>query len=161
MASALILDRYAFALTSCLLQAGYLVLVEYNGEARSVGSSELMVYNAIWSIPALLMVLLLTHVLNMSLSFGLLLISCCMWIELASVAHGLPCLCTHWQQNTDLSLASFVRATIHALDLESFAPHENFIGNDLRSWYFKYVAPAPLINCIQMQHVRGCFCIHQ
>ena len=39
-----------------MLQASYLMLVEYNGEAKNVGTSELMIYNAMWSVPALVMV---------------------------------------------------------------------------------------------------------
>ena len=47
---------YTFALLSCCLQASYLLLVEYSGQDKHVSSSELMVYNALWSIPALTVV---------------------------------------------------------------------------------------------------------
>ena len=48
--------RYFFALSSCFLQASYLLLVEHNGEAKGVGTSELMVYNALWSVPGMFLV---------------------------------------------------------------------------------------------------------
>ena len=48
--------RYFFALSSCFLQASYLLLVEHSGEAKGVGTSELMVYNALWSVPGIFLV---------------------------------------------------------------------------------------------------------
>lgn len=44
---------YVYALVSCCLQASYLLLVEHSGDARGIGTSELMVYNALWAVPGM------------------------------------------------------------------------------------------------------------
>ena len=44
------------ALLSCGLQTGYLLLVERSGAEKGVGTSELLFYNALLSIPFLLTV---------------------------------------------------------------------------------------------------------
>lgn len=44
---------YVYALVSCCLQASYLLLVEHSGDARGTGTSELMVYNALWAVPGM------------------------------------------------------------------------------------------------------------
>ncbi|KAG2483882.1 hypothetical protein HYH03_017276 [Edaphochlamys debaryana] len=46
---------YLFALMSCLVQAGYLLLVEFQGD-EGVGTTELLYYNALTSLPFLLAV---------------------------------------------------------------------------------------------------------
>ena len=51
--------RYTFALLSCVLQASYLILVERSGAERGVGTTELLYYNAILSLPFLFVVRLL------------------------------------------------------------------------------------------------------
>lgn len=48
--------RYVCALLSCGLQTGYLLLVERSGAEKGVGTSELLFYNALLSIPFLLTV---------------------------------------------------------------------------------------------------------
>lgn len=48
------LKGYACALMSCGLQTGYLLLVERTGAEKGVGTSELLFYNALLSIPFLL-----------------------------------------------------------------------------------------------------------
>ncbi len=51
---------YFFALTSVGLQAAYLLLVERSGAERGVGTTELLLYNALLSLPFLLLVILVT-----------------------------------------------------------------------------------------------------
>ncbi|GIL72333.1 hypothetical protein Vretimale_3998 [Volvox reticuliferus] len=46
---------YVFALMSCTMQAAYLLLVEFQGDA-GIGTSEMLYYNAITSVPFLLLV---------------------------------------------------------------------------------------------------------
>ena len=48
--------RYIFAVTSCLLQAFYLLLVERSGVDKGVGTTELLYYNALLSMPFLAVV---------------------------------------------------------------------------------------------------------
>ena len=48
--------RYVCALTSCMLQASYLLLVEKSGAEKGIGSTELLYYNALLSPPFILMV---------------------------------------------------------------------------------------------------------
>lgn len=50
------LCRYVCALLSCGLQTGYLLLVERSGAEKGVGTSELLFYNALLSLPFLLTV---------------------------------------------------------------------------------------------------------
>jgi len=54
------LKGYVLALTSCFLQASYLLLVEFSGTKQGVGTNELLVYNASLSLPFLAVVLLIT-----------------------------------------------------------------------------------------------------
>ena len=60
--------RYIFALTSCLLQASYLLLVERSGIDKGIGTTELLFYNALLSMPFLAVVrgLALHHVRQIS-----------------------------------------------------------------------------------------------
>lgn len=46
--------RYTCALASVTLQASYLLLVERSGAEKGIGVAELLVYNAILSMPFLL-----------------------------------------------------------------------------------------------------------
>ncbi|GLC35856.1 hypothetical protein PLESTB_000512900 [Pleodorina starrii] len=46
---------YAYALLSCTMQAAYLLIVEFQGDA-GVGTTEMLYYNAITSVPFLLLV---------------------------------------------------------------------------------------------------------
>lgn len=46
--------RYVCALASVTLQASYLLLVERSGAEKGIGVAELLVYNAILSMPCLL-----------------------------------------------------------------------------------------------------------
>ena len=46
--------RYVCALTSCMLQASYLLLVEKSGAEKGIGSTELLYYNALLSLPFIL-----------------------------------------------------------------------------------------------------------
>ena len=48
--------RYVCALTSCMLQASYLLLVEKSGAEKGIGSTELLYYNSLLSLPFILMV---------------------------------------------------------------------------------------------------------
>ena len=48
------LRRYVCALTSCMLQASYLLLVEKSGAEKGIGSTELLYYNALLSLPFIL-----------------------------------------------------------------------------------------------------------
>ena len=48
--------RYIFALSSCLLQASYLLLVERSGVDKGIGTTELLYYNALLSMPFLAVV---------------------------------------------------------------------------------------------------------
>ena len=48
--------RYAFALTSCVLQASYLLLVERSGADKGLGPLELMLYVSLLSLPFLVVV---------------------------------------------------------------------------------------------------------
>ena len=48
--------RYAFALTSCVLQASYLLLVERSGADKGLGPLELMLYVSLLSLPFLVIV---------------------------------------------------------------------------------------------------------
>ncbi len=48
--------RYIFALLSCGLQASYLILVEMSGAERGIGTTELFYYNALLSLPFLVVV---------------------------------------------------------------------------------------------------------
>ena len=48
--------RYVCALTSCMLQASYLLLVEKSGAEKGIGSTELLYYNALLSLPFILVV---------------------------------------------------------------------------------------------------------
>ena len=48
--------RYAFALTSCVLQASYLLLVERSGADKGLGPLELMLYVSLLSLPFLIIV---------------------------------------------------------------------------------------------------------
>ncbi len=50
------LCRYVCALTSCMLQASYLLLVEKSGAEKGIGSTELLYYNALLSLPFILVV---------------------------------------------------------------------------------------------------------
>eukprot|EP00241_Pyramimonas_parkeae_P006921 CAMPEP_0114230482 /NCGR_PEP_ID=MMETSP0058-20121206/3497_1 /TAXON_ID=36894 /ORGANISM="Pyramimonas parkeae, CCMP726" /LENGTH=339 /DNA_ID=CAMNT_0001341693 /DNA_START=131 /DNA_END=1151 /DNA_ORIENTATION=+ len=50
---------YAMAATSCILQASYLVTVQKTGAEKGISSNDLLLYNAILSIPVLLLVVLL------------------------------------------------------------------------------------------------------
>ncbi|BDA44780.1 UDP-N-acetylglucosamine/UDP-glucose/GDP-mannose transporter [Coccomyxa sp. Obi] len=54
------LKGYVFALLSCLLQATYLILVEQSGAEKGVGTTELLYYNALLSLPFLIVVVLAT-----------------------------------------------------------------------------------------------------
>ena len=45
------LRGYSFALASCMLQAAYLLLVEYSGAKQGITTSELLAYNAALSLP--------------------------------------------------------------------------------------------------------------
>ena len=49
-------SRYVFALLSCLLQASYLILVEQSGAEKEVSTTELLYYNALLSLPLLIVV---------------------------------------------------------------------------------------------------------
>ncbi len=51
-----LLCRYVCALTSCMLQASYLLLVEKSGAEKGIGSTELLYYNALLSLPFILVV---------------------------------------------------------------------------------------------------------
>ncbi|KAK9824238.1 hypothetical protein WJX72_008863 [[Myrmecia] bisecta] len=51
------LKGYMFAFTSCMLQASYLLLVERSGVKNGVGTTELLLYNAVLSVPFLVGVL--------------------------------------------------------------------------------------------------------
>lgn len=55
---------YAFAFMSCSTQAAYLVLVEYTGSEKGVGSTELLLYNSVLSLPFLLVIVALTGELS-------------------------------------------------------------------------------------------------
>ena len=48
------LHRYVCALTSCMLQASYLLLVEKSNADKGIGSTELLYYNALLSLPFML-----------------------------------------------------------------------------------------------------------
>lgn len=47
---------YWYALASCCLQADYLLQVEQGGDAKGVGTSELVLYKAVWTVPCTLVV---------------------------------------------------------------------------------------------------------
>mmetsp|Transcript_5475 Transcript_5475/g.14233 ORF Transcript_5475/g.14233 Transcript_5475/m.14233 type:complete len:382 (-) Transcript_5475:149-1294(-) len=51
---------YMYALSSCCLQATYLLLVEFKGKERNVGSAEMLFYNGMLSSPFLLVMMLMT-----------------------------------------------------------------------------------------------------
>ena len=51
---------YVMGLTSCALQASYLLVVERTGAERGMSSIEIMVYNAMLSLPPLFLVVLAT-----------------------------------------------------------------------------------------------------
>ena len=53
------LNGYLLGLTSCVLQAAYLLLVERTGTEKELNSTELMLYNGVLSAPFLLVVTLL------------------------------------------------------------------------------------------------------
>lgn len=64
------LSGYLLALTSCFLQASYLLLVEFSGTKQGTGTNELLVYNAALSLPFLAAVLLATGEGKAALSGG-------------------------------------------------------------------------------------------
>eukprot|EP00192_Tetraselmis_astigmatica_P013005 CAMPEP_0117661564 /NCGR_PEP_ID=MMETSP0804-20121206/7604_1 /TAXON_ID=1074897 /ORGANISM="Tetraselmis astigmatica, Strain CCMP880" /LENGTH=385 /DNA_ID=CAMNT_0005468439 /DNA_START=1318 /DNA_END=2475 /DNA_ORIENTATION=- len=51
---------YMYALSSCLLQAIYLLLVEFRGTHQKVGSAEMLFYNALLSLPFLLLAVVIS-----------------------------------------------------------------------------------------------------
>ena len=55
---------YVMGLTSCALQAAYLICVDKTGAEKGVGSSELMVYNALLSVGPLMAVVMATGELS-------------------------------------------------------------------------------------------------
>ncbi|KAG7672886.1 hypothetical protein Ndes2526B_g08358 [Nannochloris sp. 'desiccata'] len=54
------LRGYTFAFASCMLQAAYLLLVERTGAKQGVSTSELLAYNALLSLPFILIVMILS-----------------------------------------------------------------------------------------------------
>jgi solute carrier family 35 len=54
------LKGYFFALMSCTLQASYLLLVERSGAKQGISTSELLMYNAVLSLPFLLVAILVS-----------------------------------------------------------------------------------------------------
>ena len=54
------LRGYCFALASCMLQAAYLLLVEFSGAKQGVTTSELLTYNAVLSLPFISAVVMLS-----------------------------------------------------------------------------------------------------
>ena len=59
---------YAFAFTSCLLQAAYLITVQKTGAEKGVDSTSLLLYNSLLSIPPLIVLVILDGSLAASLS---------------------------------------------------------------------------------------------
>lgn len=58
---------YVFAVISCLLQSAYLIQVERSGSEKGYSSNELLVYNALLSLPVLMLLTLATGEIQLSL----------------------------------------------------------------------------------------------